>query len=51
MELSVIPKRIKALDIFMNSEKYYRATSQKASTNLLSDYELEHNIESIIKVL
>ena len=47
----IIPKRIKALDIFMNSEKYYRATSQKASTNLLSDYELEHNIESIIKVL
>ena len=47
----IIPKRIKALDVFTNSEKYYRVTSQKTSDNLLSDHELEHKIESIIKVL
>lgn len=47
----IIPKRINALDVFTHSEKYYRATSQTAAGSLLSDKELEHNIESIIKVL
>ena len=43
--------RIKALDVFTNSEKYYRVTSQRISDNLLSDHDLEYKIESIIKVL
>ena len=47
----IIPKRIKALEAFVNSEKYYRITSKKTSDNLLSDHELENKIESIIKVL
>lgn len=47
----IIPKRIKALDVFTNSEKYYRITSQRTSEDLLSDHDLEHKIESIIKVL
>lgn len=47
----IIPKRINALDVFINSEKYYRATSQRISDDLLSDYDLEHKIESIIRVL
>lgn len=47
----IIPKRIKALNVFTQSEKYYRITSQRVSNDLLSDHDLEHTIESIIKVL
>ena len=47
----IIPKRIKALDIFANSEKYYKITSQRISEDLLTDRDLDHKIESIIKVL
>lgn len=47
----ILPKRIKALEVFSNSEKYYRIISQNTSEDLLSDRDLDREIEKIIKVL
>lgn len=53
MSHPVIPKRIEALELFANSEKYYRIIGQQPEPGLklLSDEELEKRTNDIIKVL
>lgn len=45
------PKRIQALDLFAQSELYYRATGQKAPEGAVSASDLARQTEAIIKVL
>lgn len=49
----VIPKRIEALELYANSENYYRMLGKEvpAGVSLLSDKELNERIEKIIRVL
>lgn len=53
MEHPIIPKRIEALDLFANSEKYYRITGKTIPQNikLFGDKELENETNRIIKIL
>lgn len=53
MEHPIIPKRIEALDLFANSEKYYRITGNPIpdGANLIGDKELEQETNKIIKIL
>lgn len=46
----IIPKRVKALEVFTDSGKYYRAAQRTANKAVLSDEELEQRTENIIKV-
>ncbi|MCH5187041.1 MAG: M48 family metallopeptidase [Oscillospiraceae bacterium] len=52
-EHPIIPKRMEALDLFANSEKYYRISGQEIpeGKRLLSDKELEKRTNEIIKIL
>lgn len=49
----ILPKRIEALELFHNSEKYYRCSGKEAPKNveLLPDAELDRLTEDIIKIL
>lgn len=49
----IIPKRIEALELFANSEKYYKITNKPvpADARLISNTELEKRTEQIIKVI
>lgn len=47
----IIPKRIHALDIFVESQKYYSVTGRTSPPGAVSDRELEGKIEQIIKIL
>lgn len=52
-EHPIIPKRIEALDLFANSEKYYKITHKPVpqSVKLISDSELEKRTNQIIKII
>ena len=47
----LLPKRIEALELFANSQMYYRLTGTEAPTRLLSDDELQRRTENSIKIL
>lgn len=47
----IIPKRIKALDLYVSSEKYCRVHNKPCLSTLLSDLQLEEKTEQIISVL
>lgn len=47
----IIPKRIKSLDLYVSSEKYCKIHNKPFSSALLSDSELEAQIEKVISVL
>lgn len=51
MQHPIIPKRIKALDLFVHSERYAQITNTYTGEKLLSDKELEQEIEKIISVM
>lgn len=47
----LIPKRIRAIDEFMKSKKYYQCVQAVAPADAMEDDVLEHRIEEIVKVL
>lgn len=47
----MIYKRLKALELFYNSEAYYRATNEIPTNNLLSKNELDAKTNELLKIL
>lgn len=47
----LIPKRIQALQLFANSELYYRVTMQEPPQGVISSDELEKAVENLLRVL
>ena len=50
-EHPMLSKRIEALEMFRNSEKYYKVTGTSVHGSTISDSELENDIEKILKVM
>ena len=53
MNHPLIPKRLKALELFSRSEMFYRITNRpySANDNLLNDNTLNDMVNEVIKVL
>lgn len=47
----IIPKRIHALQVFVSSEKYCRITGKPVPAGAISETELNHQTEQIIKII
>lgn len=47
----MLSKRIEALEMFANSEKYYKVTGIPAPESTISDNKLERDIEKLLKIM